>query len=92
MLWLRTSGRASSTVRSARFVSLEIGNQHFDAAAAECGARVSAIVCAKCAGAAIRQVVAIDRRDDDVRELHGVDGARDVGRLERIGRLRRAVR
>ena len=54
-------------------------------------ARVSAIVCAKCPAPKSGEVVAIDRRDDDVRELHRVNRARDIGRLVRIRRLRRAV-
>ena len=41
--------------------------------------------------AEVGEVVAIDRRDDDVAELQRVDGARDLDRLLLVRRLRRAV-
>ena len=38
--------------------------------------------------AAIRHVVTVDRRHDDVREVEGCDGIRDARRLRRVDRVR----
>ena len=43
-------------------------------------------------GPAVREVVAIDRRDDDVREPHLLRGLRETQRLERVRRLLRPPR
>ena len=59
------------------FVALEIGNQHFDAAV-----RAPRLDRANRRGerarAEVRQIVAIDRRDDDVGEFQRLDGVRQV--------------
>ena len=52
-----------------RFVALEIRDQHFDAGTRDARARLGDRP-REVRGAAIRQVVAIDRGDDDVVELH----------------------
>ena len=42
--------------------------------------------------AAVTQIVAIDRGDDDVAQAHVADRAGELGRFERIGRVRTAMR
>ena len=63
-----------------RFLALEVGDQHLDAAL-----RPSRLDrpdrLRERAGAEVRQVIAIDGGDDDVGELEGVDGVREVLRL-----------
>ena len=63
--------------------------RHFDAAAGRT-AGTSRIVAAS-DGAEIRQVVAIDRRDDGVLQLHRGNRAGDPRRLVLVGRMRRPM-
>ena len=86
VLWFSTSGRASSTVAQRASSPWKSG---ISTSTRHAGRRalIAAIVCAKCAGAEVGQIVAIDRRDDDVGELHGVDRAGEVLGLVRIERF-----
>jgi len=73
------------------FVSLEIRDEHFEAARRDPRARLGNRP-REMRRAEIREVVAIDGRDDDVAEFEGVDGARHLDRLLLVRRARRAVR
>ena len=86
MLWLKTSGRAPSTVASASSstprksgVSTSTDESgSFAFKRADRGREMSR--------AAIGEVVAIDGRDDDVREPHRRGRLGEAKRLERVGR------
>ena len=89
MLWLKTSGRAASTVRSASSSTpRKSGVEHLDARLRQLGLdrpdRRREV-----AGAAVGDVVAVDRGDDDVLELHLRRSLADAERLECVGRILR---
>ena len=86
MLWLKTSGRAASTVASASSSTpRKSGVSTSTVAAGQLGVERAdrrGVV----AGAAVGEVVAVDRGDDDVLEPHLLRGLREAERLERVGR------
>ena len=92
MLWLNTSGRAAEHGRERLLLDAEeVGRQQLDGALrqlrlqrADHGGEV--------ARAAILDVVAIDRRDDDVLQPHLRCRLGQAERLERVGRVLRAAR
>ena len=86
MLWLKTSGRAPITVCSAS-----------SSTPRKSGVSTSTDACGQLRldradrrrvvrGAPVGDVVAVDRGDDDVLQLHLRRGLRDAQRLERVGR------
>ena len=90
MLWLKTSGRAASTVWSAssstpRKSGVSTSTERVGQLALERADRRRVV-----AGAAVGDVVAVDGGDDDVLELHLRRRVREPERLERVGRRARA--
>ena len=84
MLWLNTSGRAPITVASAssstpRKSGVSTSTVHPGSFALQRADRRRVV-----AGAAVGDVVAVDRGDDDVLEAHLRGGLRDPERLERV--------
>ena len=87
MLWLNTSGPASSTVASACLLPPEeVRRQHLDRRSgqppAQCADGLRPVL-----GAPIGQIVAVDRRHHDVAEPHASGCRGDLPRLERIERI-----
>ena len=92
MLWLKTSGRAPITVCERLLLDAEeVGRQHLDRRGrqlrAERADRRRVVP-----GAAVGDVVAVDRGDDDVLELHLGRRLREPQRLERVDRVGRRAR
>ena len=86
MLWLKTSGRAASTVCSASSSTPRKSGVSTSTVASGSFALERADRRRVVAGAAVGDVVAVDRGDDDVLELHLRRGLREPQRLERVGR------
>ncbi len=74
-----------------RLVPPEIGNQHLEPALGQPRARFADRV-GEDRGASVRQIVAVDRRDDDVAQAERVDGVGDADRFVGIGGLGTSVR
>ena len=74
-----------------RFLALEVWDQHFDAALRPARARLADRV-RKNRRAAIGKVVAVHRRDDDVREAEGFDRLSDADAFVGVGGCRASVR
>ena len=74
-----------------RFRALEVGNQDFDPAFGNPGARLPDGL-DEHRGAAIREIVAIDRRDHGVAQAHRFDRVRDARRLRHVELARPPVR
>ena len=91
MLWLSTSGPASSTEPEGRLDSLEVRNQDLDPAAGHARAGASNRF-SEDGGPPVRQVVSIDRRDHRVLERHRADRVRHARRLLEIELVRATVR
>ena len=92
MLWLKTSGRSARTVASAssstpRKSGVSTSTEASGSFALE-GADRGRVV----AGAAVGDVVAVDRGDDDVLQAHLRGRLREAERLERVGRRARLAR
>ena len=86
MLWLKTSGRAASTVCERLLLDAEeVGREHLDrsrpAASLQRADRRRVV-----AGAAVGDVVAVDGGDDDVRSPICAAACGEAERLERVGR------
>ena len=90
VLWLSTSGTASMTVCSASRSPLKSGISTSISVPGE-RRRLSRMVWAKMPGATVVEVVAIDRGDDSVLEIHLMDRLCGTERLEdvELGRLAR---
>ena len=86
MLWLKTSGRSASTVASASSSQPRKSGVSTSTEALGTFALQRADRRREVRRAAVRQVVAVDRRDDDVLEAHARGGLREPERLERVGR------
>ena len=85
MLWLKTSGRRlEHDPKGLLAEAEEVGHEHLDAAGRARSAD-RADRRREVGGAAVGQVVAVDRRHDDVVEAHALDGPGDPERLERLG-------
>ena len=85
MLWLKTSGRAPSTVASARSSSpRKSGREELDRAVRQLRLQGTGHG-REVAGTAVLDVVAVDRGDDDVLEAHLRRRLGEAQRLERIG-------
>ena len=74
-----------------RFIPLKVRNQHFDPAAGQPRTRLADGV-GEDRRAAVRQIVAVDRGDDDVVEVERADGVGDARRFGGVDRARAAVR
>src|SRR5262245_19326060 len=74
-----------------RLAALEVGDEHLDAAAGQTFARFADGVCED-RGAAVGQIVAINRRDHDVVEIQRRDGVGDPARFCRVDRRWPAMR
>ena len=70
--------------------SLKIRNQHFDARAWRAPPDFADRL-GEDRRAAIRHVIAVDRRHDDVREVEGRDGVRDARRFSRVDGVRASM-
>ena len=86
-LWLNTSGRAATTISTAPGLRRKSGVST-SIVVPGAAARMARMTAAKCAGAAVGQVVAVDRGDDDVLQAelrHGVGDAVGFVGVERAG-------
>ena len=92
MLWLKTSGRAPSTVCSACSSTPRKSGVSTSIVAAGQLRPDRADRRRVVAGALVGDVVAVDRRDDDVLQPHLERGLREPERLERVDRLGRGAR
>ena len=86
MLWLNTSGRAASTVASASSSTSRKSGVSTSTEASRQLRLERPDRRREVARAAVGQVVAVDRGDDDVLEAHPRGGLREPERLERVGR------
>ena len=89
MLWLKTSGRSARTMPE-RFLlaAEEVGRQDLDRGIGHLGLQ-GADGRRVVGGALVLEVVAVDRGDDDVLELHLRGRVREAQRLERVRRVLR---
>ena len=85
------SGRAAITISRAPLGALEVGDQHLDRGFGQAAADLGDAAGERL-GAAVGQVVPVHRGDDHVRQAHALHGLGQADRLQRVERLRRAVR
>ena len=84
-------GPASSTASQRRFHALEVGNQHFDPAVRNPGARLPDRL-DEHRRAAVGEIVAVDRRDHGMAQPHRLDRVGDPRRLRHVELARPPVR